>query len=227
MNGTKGVYSPAEFARKANVSYSTLRRWDKEGRLVPRRNAVNRRVYTDADYEHLQEMRGEEPTAGERLQNLTDNRESYPLLVRRLFQEYLSVVRTALSEGDCDLSVTEIVNGAVNYLSDGVHRGNCQVPDGMGYDVPVRLIPEEAAELFCVIYCVDFDGEDLFSVLDRDGEFRRMMDGSKESVFSCQYLRDCGISLTLNHIERFLRMVWFLVKSRKPSGEGGDPDGVS
>ena len=81
--------------------------------------------------------------------------------------------------------------------------------------------------MFCVIYCVDFDGEDLFSVLDRYGEFCCMMDGSKESVFSCQYLRDCGISLTLNHIERFLRMVRFLVKSREPSGEGGDSDGVS
>lgn len=43
------MYKPKEFAKKIGVSISTLRRWDKEGRLVPTRTATNHRVYTDDD----------------------------------------------------------------------------------------------------------------------------------------------------------------------------------
>ena len=43
------MYKPKEFAKKIGVSISTLRRWDKEGRLVPTRTTTNHRVYTDDD----------------------------------------------------------------------------------------------------------------------------------------------------------------------------------
>ena len=43
------MYKPKEFAKKIGVSVSTLRRWDKEKRLVPLRTQTNHRVYTDDD----------------------------------------------------------------------------------------------------------------------------------------------------------------------------------
>ena len=43
------MYKPKEFAKKIGVSVSTLRRWDKEKRLVPLRTKTNHRVYTDDD----------------------------------------------------------------------------------------------------------------------------------------------------------------------------------
>ena len=43
------MYKPKEFAQKIGVSVSTLRRWDKENRLVPLRTKTNHRVYTDDD----------------------------------------------------------------------------------------------------------------------------------------------------------------------------------
>ena len=43
------MYKPKEFAQKIGVSVSTLRRWDKEKRLVPLRTETNHRVYTDDD----------------------------------------------------------------------------------------------------------------------------------------------------------------------------------
>lgn len=43
------MYKPKEFAKKIGVSVSTLRRWDREKRLVPLRTETNHRVYTDDD----------------------------------------------------------------------------------------------------------------------------------------------------------------------------------
>ena len=43
------MYKPKEFDKKIGVSVSTLRRWDKEKRLVPLRTKTNPRVYTDDD----------------------------------------------------------------------------------------------------------------------------------------------------------------------------------
>ena len=43
------MYRVKEFAALIGKSPSTLRRWDREGRLKPRRSAGNQRYYTDAD----------------------------------------------------------------------------------------------------------------------------------------------------------------------------------
>nr|WP_245543292.1 helix-turn-helix domain-containing protein [Kyrpidia tusciae] len=41
------LYSIREFAEKLGVSVSTLRAWDREGRLVPLRTPTNKRRYTE------------------------------------------------------------------------------------------------------------------------------------------------------------------------------------
>jgi predicted site-specific integrase-resolvase len=43
------AYRPHEFAAMIGKSTSTLRRWDKEGKLVPSRGIGNQRFYTDHD----------------------------------------------------------------------------------------------------------------------------------------------------------------------------------
>ena len=43
------MYRVKEFAKLIGISPSTLRRWDKEGRLKPKPSAGNQRYYTDAD----------------------------------------------------------------------------------------------------------------------------------------------------------------------------------
>lgn len=43
------MYRVKEFASLIGKSPSTLRRWDREGRLKPKRSAGNQRYYTDAD----------------------------------------------------------------------------------------------------------------------------------------------------------------------------------
>lgn len=45
------IYRLNEFAKKINVSVSTLQRWDREGILVAYRTPTNRRYYTDDHYE--------------------------------------------------------------------------------------------------------------------------------------------------------------------------------
>ncbi|ADG06021.1 MerR family DNA-binding transcriptional regulator [Kyrpidia tusciae] len=41
------LYSIREFAEKLGVSVSTLRAWDREGKLVPLRTPTNKRRYTE------------------------------------------------------------------------------------------------------------------------------------------------------------------------------------
>ncbi|CAB3392198.1 MerR family DNA-binding transcriptional regulator [Kyrpidia spormannii] len=41
------LYSIREFAKKLGVSVSTLRAWDREGKLVPLRTPTNKRRYTE------------------------------------------------------------------------------------------------------------------------------------------------------------------------------------
>ncbi len=43
------MYRVKEFAKLVGKSSSTLRRWDREGKLKPKRSAGNQRYYTDAD----------------------------------------------------------------------------------------------------------------------------------------------------------------------------------
>ena len=45
-------YSPSEFAKLAGVSYHTLLRWEKQGRLIPNYTESRRRYYTD---QHLEQ----------------------------------------------------------------------------------------------------------------------------------------------------------------------------
>ena len=53
------MYTAAEAARALGISLDTLRRWDREGRIVVRRDAANRRVVPVSEIERL---RGGEPT---------------------------------------------------------------------------------------------------------------------------------------------------------------------
>lgn len=50
------VYRPHQFAKKIGVSVSTVRRWDKEGRLLARRTHSNQRYYTDEDIRRVQQL---------------------------------------------------------------------------------------------------------------------------------------------------------------------------
>lgn len=42
-------YKPGEFAKLVNRSVATLRLWDRQGKLVPKRLPGNHRYYTDED----------------------------------------------------------------------------------------------------------------------------------------------------------------------------------
>lgn len=46
-------YRPHQFAEKVGVSVSTLRRWDREGRLVAKRTTTNQRYYDDQDLKQV------------------------------------------------------------------------------------------------------------------------------------------------------------------------------
>lgn len=47
------VYRPNEFAKLIGKSTSTLRRWDREGILSPKRTPGNQRYYTDEDLRYI------------------------------------------------------------------------------------------------------------------------------------------------------------------------------
>ena len=52
------IYRLNEFAKKINVSVSTLQRWDREGILKANRTPTNRRYYTDEHYERFMKEKG-------------------------------------------------------------------------------------------------------------------------------------------------------------------------
>src|ERR1700746_529391 len=43
------MYTPAQFAKKVNVSVKTIQKWDRMGVLPAKRTITNRRYYTDED----------------------------------------------------------------------------------------------------------------------------------------------------------------------------------
>jgi len=43
------MYTPAQFAKKVNVSVKTIQKWDRLGILPAKRTIANRRYYTDED----------------------------------------------------------------------------------------------------------------------------------------------------------------------------------
>ncbi|MCL2549187.1 MAG: IS607 family transposase [Symbiobacteriaceae bacterium] len=45
------TYKTTEFAKRLGVSPDTLRRWDREGKLVPNRSMGGHRIYTDQDFQ--------------------------------------------------------------------------------------------------------------------------------------------------------------------------------
>ncbi len=47
------LYKIGEFARKIRVNIQTLRGYDREGILCPKRSDTNRRGYTDEDFERV------------------------------------------------------------------------------------------------------------------------------------------------------------------------------
>jgi len=50
------IYTPNEFCKKVGVTYQTLIKWEKKGKLTADRNADNRRYYTDR---HLEQCIGQ------------------------------------------------------------------------------------------------------------------------------------------------------------------------
>ena len=43
------MYTPAQFAKRVNVSVKTIQKWDRLGILPAKRTITNRRYYTDED----------------------------------------------------------------------------------------------------------------------------------------------------------------------------------
>ena len=43
------MYTPAQFAKRINVSVKTIQKWDRLGILPAKRTITNRRYYTDDD----------------------------------------------------------------------------------------------------------------------------------------------------------------------------------
>lgn len=43
------MYTPAQFAKRVNVSVKTIQKWDRLGILPAQRTITNRRYYTDED----------------------------------------------------------------------------------------------------------------------------------------------------------------------------------
>src|SRR5579862_1147849 len=50
---TKEFYSASEAAKALGISADTLRRWDRQGRIVTQRDASNRRIVPGAEIERL------------------------------------------------------------------------------------------------------------------------------------------------------------------------------
>ncbi len=51
--GSEQVYTAAEAARALGISLDTLRRWDRSGKLVTRRDHANRRLVAASEVERL------------------------------------------------------------------------------------------------------------------------------------------------------------------------------
>ena len=56
----KATYTASEAAQALGISIDTLRRWDREGRIVVERDAANRRIVRAAE---LDRLRGDDGTA--------------------------------------------------------------------------------------------------------------------------------------------------------------------
>jgi len=52
-------YRPHEFAKKIGVSVKTLRRWDKNGKLIAKRTPSNHRYYDESDLRQLYGIKAE------------------------------------------------------------------------------------------------------------------------------------------------------------------------
>ncbi len=56
----KQFYSASEAAKMLGISVDTLRRWDRQGRIVAERDGGNRRVIAASEIDRLQGARGRE-----------------------------------------------------------------------------------------------------------------------------------------------------------------------
>jgi DNA-binding transcriptional MerR regulator len=54
---TERFYTIGEAARAVGVSPSTLRRWEMQHQITPRRVANGQRIYTEQDLERLRSLR--------------------------------------------------------------------------------------------------------------------------------------------------------------------------
>lgn len=48
------TYTTGQAAQKLGISVDTLRRWEREGKISPERNAAGHRRYTEAELEAMQ-----------------------------------------------------------------------------------------------------------------------------------------------------------------------------
>lgn len=49
MNDNEVTYTTGQAAQRLGISVDTLRRWEREGKISPERNAAGHRRYTEAD----------------------------------------------------------------------------------------------------------------------------------------------------------------------------------
>ena len=79
----KQTYSGAEAARALGISVDTLRRWDRDGKIVVERDAANRRVVPAEEVERLRGPHGDETlSARNRLRGVVRSVELDGLLAR-------------------------------------------------------------------------------------------------------------------------------------------------
>jgi len=118
------AYPPREFARMVGRSVSTLRRWDREGKLPAKRTASNQRYYTYDDY---CQVLGREPRERKTYSYL---RVSSPAQRPDLANQRAAVEQFCIASGKEVAEYMEDVGSSLNYkrkhflrLMEMVERG--------------------------------------------------------------------------------------------------------
>ena len=78
----KKTYTATEAARELGVSVDTLRRWDREGRIVVERDGANRRVVSAAEVDRLRGTEAHTLSARNRFRGVVQSVQVEGLLAR-------------------------------------------------------------------------------------------------------------------------------------------------
>ena len=110
------MYSVSEFAKKVGVTAATLRRWHKEGKLIPDQLASGHRRYTD---EHFAQLKG--------LTTLTKKRviyarESTKQQKNSLENQVIALKQFCMSSGREVHEVIEDFGSGLNYKRKGLQQ---------------------------------------------------------------------------------------------------------